>query len=323
MNVFQAMTTFMAVVETGSMTAAGERCGISPTMVGNYVRLLEERLGTSLLRRTTRRQSLTAFGAVYFEKCQSILKLLDETEHLAQAAQTLPSGTLRVTAPVTYGTQSVTPCLARYLAENPSVDVDLVLTERSVDLTHEKFDIAIRLGVPEPSSLMCRRLTDYRMTLCASPDYLDRREELLVPQQLATHDALAFAYTSSSPWHWARHEWHFESPKGRVTVEMRRRGLFNSTQAMRRAALGGLGIAMLPTDLVQDDLKAGTLQALLPDYTLPSRPIYLLYHKERYSAPTLHSFIRFIMRNLGDRPTGSGHGGSGQGGAGAGGAGAS
>ena len=298
MNIFQAMTTFIAVVETGSMTAAAERCGISPTMVGNYVRLLEERLGTSLLRRTTRRQSLTAFGSVYFAKCQKILSMLDETERMAEAAQSLPAGTLRITAPVTYGTQSITPCIAAYLNEHPAVDVDLVLTERSVDLTHEKFDIAIRLGVPEPSSLICRRLSDYTMTLCASPAYLARREELLSPHQLAAHDALAFSYTPASPWHWARREWHFEGPQGHVAVEMQRKGLFNNTQAMRRAALSGMGIAMLPSDLVREDIREGKLTALLPEYTLPSRPIYLLYHKERYSAPTLRSFIQFLIQSL-------------------------
>ncbi|KXV79734.1 LysR family transcriptional regulator, partial [Acetobacter malorum] len=135
MNVFQAMTTFVAVVETGSMAAAAERCSMSSTMVGNYIRLLEERVGASLLRRTTRRQSLTPFGAVYFEKCREIIAMLEDTDRMAQAAQTVPGGKLRITAPVTYGTESLTPRMVDYLQQHPTVDVEVVLTERSVDLT--------------------------------------------------------------------------------------------------------------------------------------------------------------------------------------------
>ncbi|GBQ27968.1 LysR family transcriptional regulator [Gluconacetobacter azotocaptans] len=299
MNVFQAMATFVAVVETGSMTAAAERCGISSTMVGNYIRLLEERLGSSLLRRTTRRQNLTAFGAVYFEKCREILSLLDEADRMAEAAQTLPGGTLRVTAPVTYGTESLTPCLADYLLQHPSVDVDLVLTERSVDLTEEKFDAAIRLGTPEPSTLVCRRLGEYRMTLCASPDYLARRGEPFTPDQLPAHDALAFPYPASSPMHWGRREWRLEGPKGKVAIEMRSRAVMNNTQALRKATVAGMGIAMLPADLVRDDVRTGRLRSLLPEYVLPSRPVYILYHKDRYSSPTLRSFVNFVVASLG------------------------
>lgn len=300
MNLFQAMTTFVAVVETGSMAAAAERCGISATMVGNYIRLLEERVGCSLLRRTTRRQSLTSFGSVYFEKCREILGMLEETDRLAEAAQSVPGGVLRVTAPVTYGTESLTPRLAEYLQQHPTVDVELVLTERSVDLTEEKFDVAIRLGMPGPSTLICRRLGDYRMTLCASPDYLARRGEPFVPDQLQAHEALSFPYPASSPLHWGQREWHLEGPKGKVVVDIpRNRAVVNNTQALRKAVLAGMGIAMLPTDLVQGDLRTERLKAVLPDYRLPARPVYILYHKDRFSSPTLRSFITFMVSALG------------------------
>ncbi|KPH86145.1 LysR family transcriptional regulator [Komagataeibacter intermedius AF2] len=299
MNVFQAISIFVAVVETGSMTAAAERCGISSTMVGNYVRVLEEQLGSTLLRRTTRRQSLTPFGALYFDKCKEILRLVDETKELAQAAQDSPAGTLRITTPITYGIESVTPCIARYLARHPSVDIEVVLSARAMDLTRDKFDVAIRLGTPEPSSLICRRLGDYRMTLCAAPAYVACHEEIVNPHQLATHDGLAFAYSATSPQAWGRREWRLEGAEGQVIVPMKRRMLFNNTQAMHRATLAGLGVAMLPEDVVQADLHNGQLQALLPEYALPSRPIYLLYHRERYNAPTLRSFIDFMIRHLG------------------------
>ncbi|MBB2159894.1 LysR family transcriptional regulator [Gluconacetobacter sacchari] len=299
MNFFQTMSVFVAVVETGSMTAAAERSGISTTMVGNHVRQLEEHLGASLLRRTTRRQSLTPFGAAYYEKCLHILALVSETEQMAQSLQSIPSGTLRITAPVTYGSENVTSCVAAFLIAHPEVEVELILSERSVDLVEEKFDLAIRLGEPEPSNLVSRRLTDNRMVLCAAPAYLARRGEPRTIGQLASHDGLCFAYTARSPWHWARREWRFEGPRGPVCVEMRRRALANSTQALRRAALEGAGIAMLPATLVGPDLETGRLRAVLPTATLPSRPIYLLYHRERHHAPALRSFIRFALRTLG------------------------
>ncbi|KXV71728.1 MULTISPECIES: LysR family transcriptional regulator [Acetobacter] len=300
MNVFQAMTTFVAVVETGSMAAAAERCSMSSTMVGNYIRLLEERVGASLLRRTTRRQSLTPFGAVYFEKCREIIAMLEETDRMAQAAQTVPGGKLRITAPVTYGTESLTPRMVDYLQQHPTVDVEVVLTERSVDLTEEKFDAAIRLGLPGPSTLICRRLGDYQMTLCAAPDYLERRGEPFTPAQLQAHDALSFPYPASSPMHWAGREWQLEGPKGKVVVEiLRTRAVMNNTQALRKAVLAGMGLAMLPADLVREDLRAGRLKAVLPEYRLPSRPVYLLYHKDRFSSPTLRSFINFVVSALG------------------------
>ncbi|WP_237913986.1 LysR family transcriptional regulator [Acetobacter senegalensis] len=294
------MTTFVAVVETGSMAAAAERCSMSSTMVGNYIRLLEERVGASLLRRTTRRQSLTPFGAVYFEKCREIIAMLEETDRMAQAAQTVPGGKLRITAPVTYGTESLTPRLVDYLQQHPTVDVEVVLTERSVDLTEEKFDAAIRLGLPGPSTLICRRLGDYQMTLCAAPDYLERRGEPFTPTQLQAHDALSFPYPASSPMHWAGREWQLEGPKGKVVVEiLRTRAVMNNTQALRKAVLAGMGLAMLPADLVREDLRAGRLKAVLPEYRLPSRPVYLLYHKDRFSSPTLRSFINFVVSALG------------------------
>lgn len=300
MNVFQAMSTFIAVVETGSMAAAAERCSMSSTMVGNYIRLLEERVGASLLRRTTRRQSLTPFGAVYFEKCRELITMLEETDRMAQDAQTVPGGKLRITAPVTFGTESLTPKLVDYLHQHPTVDVEVVMTERSVDLTEEKFDAAIRLGLPAPSTLICRRLGDYRMTLCASPEYLARRGEPFTPAQLQAHDALSFPYPATSPMHWAGKEWQLEGPKGKVVVEiLRTRAVMNNTQALRKAVLAGMGVAMLPADLVREDLRAERLKAVLPEYRLPTRPVYLLYHKDRFSSPTLRSFINFMVGALG------------------------
>jgi len=299
MDLFQAMGVFVQVVEGGSMTAAAEACGMSTTMVGNHLRALEQRLGVSLLRRTTRRQSLTEFGSAYYQRCLDILGQVSAAEQLAEEVQAVPHGTLRVSAPPTFGAECLMPCLAGYLAANPAVNLDVVLTDRLVDLVEEGFDAAIRLGTLENSSLVARPLHDYGLTLCAAPAYLARRGVPTTVQALAAHDCLAFAYPAGTEWRWTQKHWRLTGPEGEVTVDVSGRIAVNSAPALKRAALSGLGIVMLPDALVREELDDGRLLPLLTDWHLPVRPMHLVYPQERYRSPKLRSFVDYIVQHMG------------------------
>jgi DNA-binding transcriptional LysR family regulator len=299
MDLFQAMKVFVHVVESGSMTAAGEQCGLSTTMVGNYLRALEQRLGVSLLRRTTRRQSLTEFGSAYYQRCLDILGQVSAAEQLAEEVQATPHGTLRITAPPTFGAESLMPALADYLAACPAVKLDVVLTDRVVDLVEEGFDAAIRLGTLENSSLIARPLHDYGLTICASPAYILRCGQPLTPGELAGHDCLSFSYPVGTEWRWTEKHWRLAGAEGEVSVDISGRIAVNSAPALKRAALSGLGIAMLPDALVREELAEGKLLPLLGDYRLPVRPMHLVYAQERYRSPKLRSFVEYIVAALG------------------------
>ena len=175
MDVFDSMQVYVQAVEKGSLSAAAAACGISATMAGNHLRTLEKRLGMQLLQRTTRRQHLTAFGEDYYARCKEILRLVAETDAQAQNLQLAPAGKLRITAPVSFGTEALVPALSEYLARYPEVSVDLALSDRVVDLVEEGFEAAIRIGDLPDSALIVRSLAPYRLMVCASPEYLARR----------------------------------------------------------------------------------------------------------------------------------------------------
>lgn len=295
MDLYQAMTVFVRVVESGSMTAAGEQCGLSTTMVGNHLRALEKRLGMSLLRRTTRRQSLTEFGSVYYQRCVEVLGLVADSERLAEQAQANPHGVLRLTAPPTFGSECLMPALADYLAQYPEIRLDVVLTDRVVDLVEEGFDVAIRLGTLDASRLIARPLMDYGLTICASPEYLQRHGYPERPEELSRHECLSFAYPAGTEWRWTEKRWCLSGPEGEVSIDISGRVIVNSAQGLRQAALSGIGIVMLPNVLVWQDLQQGRLVKLLDHYQLPSRPMHLVYSQDRYRSLKLRSFVDYAL----------------------------
>lgn len=304
MDLFQAMSVYVKVVEAGSMTAAAQECSISTTMVGNHLRALEQRLGVSLLKRTTRRQRLTEFGTAYYERCVEVLGLVNESEQLAEQAQDEPSGVLRITAPLTFGSEVLAPALCEFSRRYPDVKLDLLLTNQRLDLIDNGFDVAIRLGkVPDSTRLIARPLKDYTLTICASPDYLARHGTPLAPGDLARHHCLAFAYPAGDDWSAVEKHWHLSGPDGEVTVEVSGPMVMNTSSGLYQAARAGGGIVMLPDALVRQDLQDGRLVALLPDYRLPCRPMHLLYVQDRYRLPKLRRFVDFVLEQW-NRPGG-------------------
>ena len=299
MDVFRAMGLFVRVVDTGSLTAAAVGCDLSPTMVGNHLQALEDRLGTRLLNRTTRRQSLTEFGKVYYDRCLEILGLVGDAEALALETQSVPKGRLRVTAPVTFGTELLMPALAEYGRLFPKVDLDVVITDAVLDLAEDGFEAAIRLGNLPDADLVARPLAPYRLTVCAAPAYLASRGEPMRPEDLGQHDGLAYSYSPRSEWRSAQAVWRMTGPDGEISIPFAARLQTDSAEGLRRAALAGMGIAVLPEIMVSEDIASGRLVRLLLCYVPSIRPMTLLYLRDRRMSPKLRSFVDFVVDRFG------------------------
>lgn len=296
MDIVRCMQAFVTTVQAGSMSAASAELGQSPAMVGQQIAALEERLGTRLLNRTTRRQSLTDFGASYVEQCRDILDRIALAEEAAELQQTRLQGRLRITAPTTFGAEALMPALGSYRQTAPDVELDIVLSDRNVDLVEEGFDIAFRIGVMQDSAMIARPLAPYRMAVCAAPDYLARRGMPTDPHDLASHETIAFTPSARSPW-------KFTQGGEEIAITPPRLITVNSGQAVRAAARAGLGIIMQPEILVKRDLETGCLTRLFPDWRLGERPMWLLYQRDRRMTPRLRSFISFATAAFGASST--------------------
>ncbi|WMD20984.1 LysR family transcriptional regulator [Achromobacter seleniivolatilans] len=284
-----SMEVFVAVVELGSLTAAAARHGMSPAMAAKHVKGLESRLGVRLLNRTTRRQSLTEAGQAYVLRCKAILTDIREAEQGAEAMRLTPSGQLRITSTVTFGSFALAPAIADYLAKYPEVSVELVLSDTVEDIVAARYDLAVRIGEPADSGLVARQIGRYQMIICASPAYLREHGTPRTPADLAQHQFLDFSY-------WNRRTgWQLASSDGSQTGYPAGRFVSNNGQALRQAALAGFGILLQPELLLADDLRAGKLVPVLQDYWPASRPISLLYPKDRQALPKLTTFVDFVV----------------------------
>ena len=297
MDRLASMAVFVKAVDLGSFTAAAVALGSSSQMVGKHVSFLEGRLGTQLLRRTTRRQSLTDIGRLFYERCRIILAETEAAETLMHDLSVTPRGRLRVNAPVNFGACRVAPLVTRYLRAYPDVEVELSLTDRYVDVVDEGFDAVFRLGPLKDTGLVCRELMAHRQVACASPAYLAAFGVPARPEDLADHACLGYVNWSGLPYS----DWTF-TRLGRVhAVKVRSRFQVNDGRVLLAAALEGHGIILQPDVVVRADLEAGRLVQVLSDYTAPSRPIYLLFSTRHPQTPKLRTFIDCVVDAFGQR----------------------
>ena len=292
MDRFSAIATFVKVVDKGSFAAAAEATGLSAPMVGNHIRYLEAHLGGLLLNRTTRRQSLTELGRSFNERCRTILAEFEAAEADALGSHAAPRGLLRITAPHSVGTIVLPSVITAYLAQHPEVEIDLVLSDKRLDLLDERFDVAIRGGDLPSSGLIGRSLAPLQLVVCASPAYLERAGMPATLADLPEHQCLDFT-GSSTPG-----VWHFVRATGVVPVSIRGRLRVNSGHAQRAAALDGLGIGLLAEVLVRADLAAGALVRVLPQETPVSRPLHALMLPNRRPSAKIRSFVDFLVAAL-------------------------
>ncbi len=289
-----SMSVFVKAADLGSFTAAGVALGLTSQMVGKHVAALEERLGTPLLRRTTRRQSLTETGARFYERCRVILAEAEAAYALEEVASAKPRGRLRLSAPIGFGACWLAPVLTAFLEQNPLVAVELNLTDRFVDLIDEGYDAVLRLGPIGETSLSVRELTSHDQVVCASPAYLARRGKPRTPAELADHECLGFVNWSGRPFA----EWRFGRGGVIDPVHVHSRFQVNDGRVLVAAAVAGHGVILQPAVVVEDALKRGDLVRLLTDYVAPTRPLYLLHAPGQPQPSKLRAFIEHLTAAL-------------------------
>ncbi len=286
-----SIAAYVMVVERGSFAATATALGISPQMVAKHVSYLEARLGTRLINRTTRRQSLTEIGKSFYDRCKIVLADADWADSLAEETRGEPRGRLRVNAPVSFGVESLMPVVTCYLREHQGVEVDLVLSDRFVDLDDDEFEAVFRTGPLADSSLAAHELTPFRLVACAAPAYLRERGTPREPADLDTHECLGHAHWSQP----ANYPWRFVREGRAFEPKLRSRLRVSDAKALLAAALDGFGIVLLAEDVVRQALAAGQLVRILPEFQTPSRPMHLLFRPDRRKTPKLRSFIDAVI----------------------------
>lgn len=288
------LTVLVEVVDSGSLSAAAERLGLSASAISRRLSQMESRLGTRLVARTTRRIALTDAGAAFCLRARAILAALDEAEHSLLEMNEEPRGTLRLSMPVTFGQMHIAPLIPAYLRRHPGVSVEASLSDRSVRLVDEGLDLAIRIGRLADSSLIARRLRPLRRHVVASPDYLERRGVPLSPGELARHDCLIFLSGG------ARQDWDFMVEGRRETLRPAGPVVSDSLALLRHAAVGGVGLARLADFIIADDLAAGRLVPVLATHEIEDEAIHAVYPPTRHVSPKVRSFIDHLRTGLGD-----------------------
>lgn len=295
MDLVDGIRVFVASVETGSFSGAAARLGMSPKLASKYMAELEARLGTQLLHRTTRQLGLTAAGEQLLSRAPDWLNALDEmTGELREVRRGL-SGTLRVSAPVTYGELRVLPMMRRFRAPYPDLVVDLRLSDRFVDLAAEGIDVAIRIGRLDASALIARKLGQTSLLLVASPEHLDRAGRPEPLSDLARHTCIRDTnMRGDGAWPLI-----LDGQMHRITVSGPY--LVNSARLARDLAVEGEGIALCPDYMVQTDLDDGLLEHVLPQVCGPQLDIHAVY-LGRHLARRARAFLDFVVRELADPP---------------------
>ncbi|RRI02063.1 LysR family transcriptional regulator [Mesorhizobium tamadayense] len=296
MDPLEGVTAFTRVVDSGSFSAAARHLKISKSAVSANVQRLEQRLGIRLLNRTTRRLSMTEAGAAYYHHCARILAEAEAAEQAATALQREPRGTLRISAPDSFGWMHVAPTVPAFLKRYPELSIDISLSQAYVNLVDERLDLAIRIGVLEDSPLVVRKLAPSRLVACAAPAYLREHGAPREPDDLAKHNCL---YTDLLPW---GGEWRLAGKRGEVRVAVSGNLRTNSAEMLRVAALQGVGIAVLPTWAAGEPLRAGALQRVLEAWKLPASTIYAVYPGNRLMSMKVRAFVDHLIRCFGRTP---------------------
>lgn len=291
MDRFSSLTAFVRVVESGGFSAAARRLNMSTTMVSNHVQALEDRLGVRLLNRTTRKVSLTEIGQAYYDRALQILADLEQADDIASELQSVPRGTLRIHI-ATHMVPFVAPVVAELLSSYPELKIDLRMGEADVDLIEEGYDVALRMTPPPDSSLIVRSLATWRHVLCCSHGYLEKHGRVQKLDELAAHNCgrhLNYPFGD---------EWRFLDRKG-TPASVRISGSFvtNSGEALRKVALEGAAVCLMAGFLIPDDLEAGRLVRLLPEYRPVEMSMNAVYPHKHHLSAKVRTFIDMLVRH--------------------------
>ncbi|MHB2167201.1 LysR family transcriptional regulator [Alsobacter sp. R-9] len=287
------LDVFARIVTAGSMSAAGRELGLSPAVISKRIRRLEERLGTRLLQRTTRKIALTEAGQGFYERVVAILASAEEAEAWVSRRSSAVRGLLRVSAPTSFGRLHIAPHLAAFLDAHPDLTVDLVLSDAFVDIVGEGFDVAVRIADLQDSSLVARRLAANHRLLCAAPAYLASQGEPRTLADLSSHRLIAHNAD----------QWRLEGPSGSATVRIESRLRTNSSEVVREALLAGMGIALRSTWDIGPELRSGKLVRVLPEWGGSRKvAIHAVYPSRRHLAQKVRVFIDYLASLYGSTP---------------------
>ena len=290
------LAIFAQVVESKSFSAAADQLGLSKSAVSKYVTRLEADLGARLLNRTTRHVSLTEAGAVLYERCVRILAEVQHAEAEVARLHETPRGLLRIDAHASFGERHVVPAIAEFMTRHPEVRVELTLNNQVVHPTGEGLDLAIRLASSLPdSSLIARRLAPNQVVACATPAYFTRHGVPQTPEALRQHNCLIYTPLGQQ-------QWCFRGPHGEYPVPVTGSFQADKAEALYAAVLSGLGVAILPTFLVGQDVQAGVLQVVFPGTVAFNSAIYAVYPHTQYLVPKVRVFVDFLAARFGPRP---------------------
>ncbi|MDO6565208.1 LysR substrate-binding domain-containing protein [Amphritea sp. 1_MG-2023] len=288
MNRWEGVSELIAVTETFSFTAAAKKLGISTAQVSRQISALENRLGTKLFYRTTRKVTATEAGETYYQYCRQLLNGLEEAERAVTNLQNTPRGKLKITAPATYGEQKIAPLINDFICLYPELEVICHLTNQTVDLVASGFDLAIRLGKLEDSSMIARQLISRQLYVCASPEYLTTHGEPHVLSELSHHNCLLGTLEY----------WRFNEQKQERTIKVSGNLHCNSGQALLDAALKGIGIVQLPDYYVEPYLDSGQLLPLLQNYQHSGEGVWALYPHNRHLSSKVRMLVDHLVEHL-------------------------
>jgi DNA-binding transcriptional LysR family regulator len=286
MDTLVSIRVFVKIVEFGSLTAAAADMNISPAMASKHLKNLESIVEARLLQRTTRRLRLTEEGRLHHKHYQAALSEIDEVKQILGASKEVPNGTLRVAAPYMIGEAYLRPVVATYITLYPQMKLDISFSDGLQDIVEDGFDLALRLDGTLPASVIARRLAAIPQVVVASPDYLARHARPVRPQDLTPHMTLAAASTGGTL--------SFGVEDEKIEVNLERYLLLDSRFACQ-LALDGLGIAILPLDMLEDHLARGRLELLLTDYQLPERHLHVIYPSRRHLPTKVRIFIDLLI----------------------------
>lgn len=283
------MAIFAAVVEASSFSLAAQKLGISTPVVSKRISALEKNLGARLLFRTTRRISLTEVGTVFYQHCQTVVAEAKKAEAAVTNLNDEPRGLLRVTAPITFGTHQVAKATSGFLARYPEIQMELDISDRSVDLAKEAYDIAIRVTHQPPELNSARLLTHSRRIVCAAPSYWQQHGKPQTPNALYQHNCIIYTLNNLF------NTWMFQQADSQVTINVQGRFKVNDANAMLEAAIGGLGVTMLSSFMVESAIEMGLLEPALEDYSHQGTSIYALYLPNKYLSAKTRAFIDYMV----------------------------
>ncbi|WP_227814438.1 LysR family transcriptional regulator [Nitrogeniibacter aestuarii] len=289
MDRFKEIEAFVTVVEEGSFVAAGDTLHVSKAAVSRAVLELEKRLGARLLQRTTRRLSITEAGRAYYDRCKQIMAELDEADSAVGAVTGTAVGKLRINAPVSFGIRHLSPVWGRFMKRYPNVELEIDLSDRIVDVVDEGFDAVIRISRLVDSTLVHRKLATTQIIAVASPGYIEAHGLPRHPEELDGHQMIGYAYAASGD------VWRFESDaEGVVEVNTKPRARANNGDTCRSLILDDVGIGMEPDFLVADDLAAGRLVHLFPQFRCREIGIYVVYPSRKHLSVKVRALVDFL-----------------------------